>query len=164
MSSSSLTISSPRRAVVRQCTLRSDSPCWYSRTLCRSNPAVRRRTTPAGHRHPAREERSSRRRGASASTRRRGPAPRGRARTGPRTRRERRRTGTGRAASPGGRGGCGALSATVQLDPSLAELADLLVDLRVQGPGRAAPRPSLIVTSSLSTYSRAPRWRRSDTG
>src|SRR5205085_633319 len=35
-SSRSFTISCPRRAVVRQCTLRSDSPCSYSRTLCSS--------------------------------------------------------------------------------------------------------------------------------
>ena len=32
-SSSSFTISWPRRAVDGQCTRRSDSPCWYSRTL-----------------------------------------------------------------------------------------------------------------------------------
>ena len=35
-SSSSFTISRPRRAVERQCTLRSDSPSAYSRTLCSS--------------------------------------------------------------------------------------------------------------------------------
>ena len=36
---SSLTISCPRRAVDFQCTLRSDSPSSYSRTLCTSKPA-----------------------------------------------------------------------------------------------------------------------------
>ena len=41
-SSSSFTISWPRRAVVRQCTFRSDSPCSYSRTEWRSNPDGRR--------------------------------------------------------------------------------------------------------------------------
>ena len=41
-SSSSLTISWPRRAVVAQCTLRSDSPRSYSRTECRSKPDGRR--------------------------------------------------------------------------------------------------------------------------
>jgi hypothetical protein len=41
-SSSSFTISRPRRAVVRQCTMRSDSPCSYSRTEWRSKPDGRR--------------------------------------------------------------------------------------------------------------------------
>ena len=41
-SSSSFTISWPRRAVVFQCTFRSDSPCSYSRTEWRSKPDGRR--------------------------------------------------------------------------------------------------------------------------
>ena len=41
-SSSSFTISWPRRAVVFQCTFRSDSPCSYSRTEWRSKPEGRR--------------------------------------------------------------------------------------------------------------------------
>ena len=46
-SSSSLTISCPRRAVEGQCTRRSDSPCSYSRTLCSSKPVWRRKQQPA---------------------------------------------------------------------------------------------------------------------
>src|SRR5213079_2154001 len=41
-SSSSFTISSPRLAVERQCTLRRDSPRSYSRTEWRSKPLGRR--------------------------------------------------------------------------------------------------------------------------
>ncbi len=44
-SSSSLTIRRPRRAVVGQCTFRSDSPCSYSRTEWRSKPVGRRRSS-----------------------------------------------------------------------------------------------------------------------
>ena len=40
-SSSSFTISFWRRAVDGQWTRRSDSPCWWSRTECRSKPAPR---------------------------------------------------------------------------------------------------------------------------
>ena len=42
LSSSSFTISCPRRALVGQCTRRSDSPCSYSRTEWKSKPADRR--------------------------------------------------------------------------------------------------------------------------
>ena len=45
VSSSSLTMSCPRRALVGQCTRRSDSPCSYSRTEWKSNPAARRRSS-----------------------------------------------------------------------------------------------------------------------
>ena len=66
-SSSSFTISSPRRAVEGQWTRRSDSPCSCSRTLCSSKPVGRRMIScrPPGVRPPdVREESSRARRGA----------------------------------------------------------------------------------------------------
>ena len=61
VSSSSFTMSCPRRALVGQCTRRSDSPCSYSRTEWKSKPAARRRRTrrPSPAARPASEKRPS---------------------------------------------------------------------------------------------------------
>ena len=146
MSSSSFTISSPRFAVVRQCTLRSDSPCWYSRTLCRSKPAVRRSTTcpPACVTPQLREDAleldepridEERRLRAEVLSRR------ARARTGPRRPLEPHRIDSGRAERSGGRSGRGARArACSSSHPAFAEPGDLLVDLERPRAGVALRR------------------------